>query len=114
MTRSEHRACESCGVCLACSLDGHDAACPTLTDNLSPRSETFEREAYLSLADEFDAMGATSAPQLDDFDPTYVAAARRFATQRRIPLPWALRSLDMALIYVKRTDTEKEHEWTSR
>lgn len=47
----------------------------------------FEREAYLSLADEFDPHGATRTPTLDEFDKVYVDAARAFAARYDLPFP---------------------------
>lgn len=54
----------------------------------------FERDAWL--ADEFDGMGLDSTPSLDDFDPVWVDAARRFAESRHLPLPWTIGSVDVA------------------
>lgn len=66
--------------------------------------DDFDRHAYLSLADEFDPMGADTEPSLSDFDATYVEAARAFASRHAIPLPWELRSMDNAIEYVRLAD----------
>lgn len=69
----------------------------------------FDRMVYLSLADEFDPMGAdpnAPEPTIDDFDPIYVDAARAFASRLQIPLPWELRSMDNALEYVRLADAK--------
>ena len=60
----------------------------------------FDREAYLALADEFDAHGVTVDPELTDFEPSFIEGARRFATRYGIPLPWTIRSMDNAIQYV--------------
>lgn len=66
----------------------------------------FQQEAYVSLADEFDPMGAdpTRPVTIDEFDPESVEAATRYATRHAIPLPWEVRSLDVALDYVREAE----------
>ncbi len=75
-----------------------------------------DQAAYISLADEFDPMGASvgpdgtpMVPQLEEFDAEAVAAARRYAEANDIPLPWVLCSLDIALDYVK--EVERGPRW---
>lgn len=64
---------------------------------------TFEREAYLNLADEFDPMGSPYGPDkpmqfyADEWDAEAVKAARAFASRYALPLPWDIRSVDEAL-----------------
>ncbi len=67
-----------------------------------------DEAAYISLADEFDTMGAPLdadgnpiAPDLNDFDEEAVGAAISYANEHNIPYPWDLRSLDIALDYVR-------------
>lgn len=72
-----------------------------------PDEVEFGEQAYLSLADEFDPMGTDlDAPPLefdpDEWDAEYVAAARAYAQRYGIPLPWEVRSVDVALHYVER------------
>jgi hypothetical protein len=63
-------------------------------------TDPYEREAYLSLADEFDPIGRTGpAPSLDEFDDVYVAAARRFAARYSLPFPMR-DGVDLAMAYV--------------
>jgi len=77
--------CEDCGV-----LHGEHPAFP----------DPFDREAYLSLADEFDPIGRSGpAPSLDDFDETAVAAARRYAARHSLPFPMR-DGIDIAMAYV--------------
>ncbi len=88
----------------------------------------FDREAYIALADEFDAHGQEVAPELTDFEPSYIEGARRTAEKYGIPLPWGLRSLDLALEFLLNaermersaldagdlrpfTDEEMAHRW---
>lgn len=58
----------------------------------------FPREAYLGLADELSAEGATLA----EFDPEWVAAAEEFAALHG--LPWPIRDVDIALDLVRRAE----------
>jgi hypothetical protein len=69
----------------------------------------FDRLAYLSLADEFDPIGASEPARLEDFDETYIDAARRFATRYAIPEPWVICSMDNALAYLERAEKGENH-----
>ncbi len=66
-----------------------------------------DEAAYISLADEFDPMGSWFSeggehePRLEFFDEEAVGAAISYANDHNIPYPWDLRSLDIALDYVK-------------
>ncbi len=73
---------------------------------LHPDTWEFDREAYISLADEFDPMGADPdhPPLLAHFDPTFLFAARHYAEGLGIEVPWDLRSLDEALRLVGRNE----------
>lgn len=59
----------------------------------------FQREAYLSLADEMDPIGGPVEWIETDWDPTFVAAARRFAADRGLPFPM-MDGIDAALVLV--------------
>jgi len=73
----------------------HRKDCPR-----SSKPDPYEREAYLSLADEFDPIGRTGpAPSLADFDEDAIAAARRFARRYSLPFPMT-HGIDLAMAYV--------------
>jgi len=74
----------------------------------------FDREAYIALADEFDAHGMPVAPDLTDFDPEYVAGARRFAERVGLPLPWEVRSIDIALDLIAIGEAQRADEEARR
>lgn len=64
-----------------------------------------DREAYLSLADEMDPVGALTPPTWDenDWDSDVVAGARRFAALHRLPFPM-MDGIDHALDLVSRAE----------
>lgn len=86
--------------CTICPCRGY---APTPTED--------DRSFYLSLADEFDPMGATTEAVLSDFDPKVIAGAKRFAHYHGIPLPWAVRSMDLALEHVRRAERAEASAW---
>lgn len=67
----------------------------------------FIRRCYLDIADEFDPVGegeGMPTPRLSDFDDDYIKASREFARLMGIPLPWELRSIDLAAAAVERAE----------
>jgi hypothetical protein len=72
----------------------------------------FDKHAYIALADEFDTMGLDTVyvMELDDFEPDWVAGARRYATRWGLPLPWVIGSLDIALEHVARAERLEREE----